>query len=86
MDNNSWIAKITMNGQTVCAQIFDNERIAVAFIQRTALALKDKCVMKLLYHTIHITEETTENYPQHFPLSSRKRDIVIIEADFKDKF
>lgn len=85
MDNSSWIAKITYNGKIVCAQLFDNERTAVAFVQRTALSLKDRCEMKLLYHTIDITETTAESYPQQFPVSTRKRDIVIVEAKFRDK-
>lgn len=84
MDNNSWIAKITQNGKFVCAQVFDSERMAVAFIQRTAKALEGKCEMKLLYHTIQINEETMEMSPKRMPLSSKKRDIVIIEAEFTD--
>ena len=85
MDNNSWIAKLTHNGKLLCAQVFDNERTAVAFVQRIAQALQGKCEMKMLYHTIHITEETCEKYPSYFPLKSKKRDIVIIEAEFVEK-
>jgi len=85
MANSSWVAKITYNGKTVCANVFDDERTAVAFVQRIALALSGRCEMRTLYHTIHITEEVCETYPQHFPLSTKKRDIVIVEAELKEK-
>jgi len=85
MSNNSWVAKISQNGRLVCAKLFDNERTAVAFVQRTALAVADKCTMKMVYHTIHITEDVCETYPQHLPVSTKRRDIVIVEAELTDK-
>lgn len=85
MANSSWVAKITQNGQPVCAKVFDNERTAVAFAQRIAIKLKGRYNMKMLYHTIHITEEICEKYPQDFPLSTNKRDIVIVEAELTEK-
>lgn len=84
MTKGNWAAKVCQNGLCVSVMLFESEREAVAFVRRLALKLKGKCKMKMLYHTIHITEELCETYPQAFPLETKKRDIVIVEADFDD--
>ncbi len=84
MVNSSWIAKITYNGNIVCTQLFDNEYTAVAFAQRIAVSLKNRCEMKQSYHTIRIEENSSQTYPTQFPLNTRTRTIVIVETDFTD--
>ena len=83
--SDSWIAKITENGKEICVKDFENERSAMAFIQSIADALKERCNMKLLQHTIHINESTVEIYPMRIPVTAKKRTVAILEAEFTDK-
>jgi hypothetical protein len=85
MRGRAWIVKMTEGSTLLSTQIFDSERSAQCFVQRTAAALKDKCDCKILRHVVRIEEEIFEEFPRHFPLKSSKREIVILEANFTER-
>jgi len=85
MGAKAWIVKMTQGNTLLSTQIFESERSAQCFVQRTAAALKDKCECKVLRHVVRIEEEIFEEFPKHFPLKSSKREVIILEANFTEQ-